>query len=168
MTNINGLHKAVGSPSDCEARGTGFNTRCSHILLYKLIMKSFLRSFSPFHWFKMGSWQSYWQKYKHLVLVNPLQGLLLPRNSVVRLNGHLKMTTEYLFNVDVKYQQNNNLPQQQQPTSVSIAACQSVNSFSDNLCTAVCPDLVRLWHKSPRLRLTPWFCGKITCIIFFQ
>ena len=50
---------------------------CGNILLWRLIMKSFLRPFSPYHRFKQGS---YWRKDVHLVLVNYLGSL--PRNSV--------------------------------------------------------------------------------------
>ena len=35
---------------------------------------------------------NYWQKYVHLVLVNHLGGLSLPRNSVVKLTDHPDMT----------------------------------------------------------------------------
>ena len=38
---------AVGSAQ--RARGTEFATQSGHILSWKLIMKSFLRSFVPFH-----------------------------------------------------------------------------------------------------------------------
>ena len=31
---------------------------------------------------------SFWQNYVHIVLVNPLGGQTLPRNSVSRLTGH--------------------------------------------------------------------------------
>ena len=36
---------------------------------------------------------SYWRKHVHLVLVNRLGGLSLPRNSVVRLTDRPDMTT---------------------------------------------------------------------------
>ena len=40
---------------------------------------------------------SYWQKYVHLVVVNSLGGLRLPRNSVLRLTDRPEMTiTVYL------------------------------------------------------------------------
>ena len=53
-----------------------------NILSWRLVMKSFLRPFSPYRWFKYGSCQ--------LVLVNCFGSL--PRNSVVRLTYRLDMT----------------------------------------------------------------------------
>ena len=85
-----GLHKAgrrgstVGSPSDSRARGPGFDTRSGRLLSFLLPL------------IQEG------QKYVHLVLVSRLEGLSLPRNSVVRLTDNPDMTT--LFTVDVKQQ----------------------------------------------------------------
>ena len=57
------------------------------ILSLRFTMKSFLRSFSPFRWFRRRAIVSYWRKNGHRVLVNHLEGLSLPRKSVVMLTG---------------------------------------------------------------------------------
>ena len=45
-------------PSDWRPGGRGFNpAEVGNILSWRLIMKYFLRSFSPFRWFKKGSCQ---------------------------------------------------------------------------------------------------------------
>ena len=51
---------------------------------------------------------SYWQKYEHKVLVNPLGGLSLPRKSVVRLTDRPDMT------LDVYHGRKTTMQQQQQ------------------------------------------------------
>ena len=56
-------HCRPGSVAQSDARSTGdqevvnSRLRSGNILLLRLIMKSFLRSFSPFRWFKKGSCQ---------------------------------------------------------------------------------------------------------------
>ena len=46
----------LDAPSDWRPGGRGFNPhRGRNILSWRLIMKYFLRSFSPFRWFKKGS-----------------------------------------------------------------------------------------------------------------
>ena len=48
----------LDAPSDWRPGGRGFNPReVGNILSWRLIMKYFLRSFSPFRWFKKGSCQ---------------------------------------------------------------------------------------------------------------
>ena len=48
----------LDAPSDWRPGGPGFNPhRGSNILSWRLIMKYFLRSVSPFRWFKKGSCQ---------------------------------------------------------------------------------------------------------------
>ena len=54
-------------------------------------MKSFLRSFPPSTDLRRAV-VSNWRKYGHLVLVNCLGGLNLPRNSEVRLTDRPDMT----------------------------------------------------------------------------
>ena len=49
---------------------------------------------------------SYWRKYVHLVLVNRLDGLSLPRYGVDTFTDHPAMITA---SVDVKQQNNNNI-----------------------------------------------------------
>ena len=74
-----GPHSAVGSASDLRARGPGFDTRSGNI-----------PSFSPSTDSRRAV-DSYWREYMHLVLVDCLGGLSLPRNAVVRLtsrHGH--------------------------------------------------------------------------------
>ena len=51
------LYNAVASASDCRSRGCRFESQLGHITLERLIMKTFLWSFSPFRWFKKGSCQ---------------------------------------------------------------------------------------------------------------
>ena len=48
---------------------------------------------SPLPLIQEGQFVSYWRKYGHLVLLNRLGGLSLPRNSVVKLTGRPDMTT---------------------------------------------------------------------------
>ena len=53
-----GLGGLVGCASDWRPGGRGFNpAEVGNILSWRLIMKYFLRPFSPFRWFKKGSWQ---------------------------------------------------------------------------------------------------------------
>ena len=48
----------LDAPSDWRPGGCGFNpAEVGNILSWRLIMKYFLRSFSPFRWFKKGSCQ---------------------------------------------------------------------------------------------------------------
>ena len=51
---------------------------------------------------------SYWQKYVHGVLVNPLGGLSLPRKSVVRLTGRPDVTTNVYCGYKQQHNNNNN------------------------------------------------------------
>ena len=53
----NGLHRVVCSMSDLGIRGTGFETLPGYIFSWKLIMKSFLRSFPPSTDSRKGSCQ---------------------------------------------------------------------------------------------------------------
>ena len=48
---------------------------------------------SPLPLIQEGQFVSYWRKYRHLVLINRLGDLSLPRNSVVRLTDRPDMTT---------------------------------------------------------------------------
>ena len=75
---------SVGSASAWYADGCVFTSGKS-ILSWSLVMKYFLGPFSPFCWFKKGS---YWLKYVHLLLVNCIGGL--PRNSVRRLTDRAR------------------------------------------------------------------------------
>ena len=53
-----GLGGSVGYPSDWWSGVCRFDPRqVGNILSWRLIMKYFLRSYSPFHWFKKGSGQ---------------------------------------------------------------------------------------------------------------
>ena len=55
---ILGLGGSVGCASDWRPGGRGFDpAEVGNILSWKLIMKYFLKSFSPFRWFKKGSCQ---------------------------------------------------------------------------------------------------------------
>ena len=62
--NWNYLTEVLASVAQLDARPTGDQevvgstpTEVGYILSWKLITKYFLRSFSPFHWFKKGSCQ---------------------------------------------------------------------------------------------------------------
>ena len=80
-----------GSESDWESMGSWFETRPGNIFSWRFIMKWFLRSFSP----SADSRRAvvcFWRKYVRLVLVNHLEKLNLPRNSVIRL-----LTTGYIW-----------------------------------------------------------------------
>ena len=65
----------------------GLQLQSGTILSLRLIMKSLLRSFSPFSWFKKGSCQLL---AKDCALST---GLSLPRKSVIRLTDHPTTTT---------------------------------------------------------------------------
>ena len=65
-----GLHSAVSRVSDSRARGPRFSPSAD----------------------SRRTVVSYWLKYVHLVLVNHLGGLSLPKKSVVRLNDRPDMT----------------------------------------------------------------------------
>ena len=67
------LCSKVGSMSDSGARGRRFDTISDHLLFIFPSADS-----------RRGL-VSYWQKYLHLVLVDLLGGLSLPRNSMIRL-----------------------------------------------------------------------------------
>ena len=55
-----------------HTNGNNNNSQCySHILLWRLVTESFLRSFSPYHWFKQGSCK---------LLVNRGKGIIEPRH----------------------------------------------------------------------------------------
>ena len=55
---IAALGSSVGCASDWWSGGCRFHLgRVGNILLWRLIMKYFLRSFSPFHWVQKGSCQ---------------------------------------------------------------------------------------------------------------
>ena len=57
-TKVTSLSGSDGCTSDWRSGGCGFDPhRVSNILSWRLIMKYFLWSFSPFHWFKKGSGQ---------------------------------------------------------------------------------------------------------------
>ena len=62
--------------------GPGFDTQSGHILFVSPSTDS------------RGAVVSYWRKYVHEVLVNPLGGLSLPRKSVVRLIDRPDMTLD--------------------------------------------------------------------------
>ena len=64
---------------------------------------------------------SYWRKYVHKVLVNRLEGLNLPRKSVVRLTD---------MTLDV-YRGRKTTTQQQQPNGKNLL-CEGTNSFLNN------------------------------------
>ena len=90
--------KSPGSVAQLDARstddqeGVSSRLRSGNILSLRLIMKSILRSFSPFRWFKKGSCQLLAKKNVHSELVNRLIGLSLPRKSVDRLTDRPNMT----------------------------------------------------------------------------
>ena len=70
-----GSHSVVGSLSDSRAKGHQFDTHYSEVQP--------LTFGSP----RAGSRKaavSYWRKYVHLVLVERLGGVRLPRNSVIK------------------------------------------------------------------------------------
>ena len=90
---------AISSAIDLWFRGPGFETRSGHIL-------SFLRSLI------LEGQLSVTGESMCTVLINHLEGLSLPRKSVVSLTDHPDMTI--LFTVDVKQQQK----QQQQSVSM--------------------------------------------------
>ena len=67
--------------AECASEGgCGFDScQVGNILLSRLIMKYFLWSFSPFHWFKKGS-LSVSDERMCIILVNPLEDYACPVN----------------------------------------------------------------------------------------
>ena len=51
------IWQVIGGWSDWRPGGRGFDAEVGNILSWRLIIKYFLRSFSPFRWFKKGSCQ---------------------------------------------------------------------------------------------------------------
>ena len=89
-THSVGRCRAVGSASDSRAKGPGFDTRSSYILLFLL---------PPV--------VSYWRKYVNEVLINHLGGLNLPRKRVVRLTDRPDMTIAVYRGRKTSQQHNN-------------------------------------------------------------
>ena len=77
-----GPRGAIGRAPDLYVRGPGFDTRSGNILSFLLPL------------FSKRAVVSYWRKYVHEVLVNRLEGLNLPRKSVVRLTDRPDMTLD--------------------------------------------------------------------------
>ena len=80
MCPLTRLHSAVGSMSYSRVRGPGFDTLSGHILSFLLPL------------IQEGQLLVTGEKYVHIVLVNRLGGLSMPRKSVVRLTDHPDMT----------------------------------------------------------------------------
>ena len=76
--------------SGCVAQSVGHLTRKSQGLGSILGLATYFR----FFFCSRGAVVSYWRKYVHEVLVIHLEGLSLPRKSVVRLTDRLVMTLD--------------------------------------------------------------------------
>ena len=79
-----------------------------NILSWRLVIKLFLLSFSPYHWFTHGSCQLLAKGYavNRIVLVNRIGSL--PRSSVVMLPDHLDMTIVVNWDIKPQIVQNKN------------------------------------------------------------
>ena len=78
LHEIAGLGGSVRCALDWWWGGCGFDPHLvRNILSWRLIMRYFLRTFSPFHWFKKGSWL-YLAKECPQILVNHLEDKACP------------------------------------------------------------------------------------------